>query len=143
MSTTREICKCCGAVNAVGFAVPDFIWEASVPPRWIADVLCLNCFTRYADESCVLWDVNIKFYPVSRMTHVGIELTNMGRAVPARKPHEVRHDGTALSECSASLVAEVARNDADTAIAAPQCQAIAQATTAPPASRFADDFALE
>ena len=66
---TREICKCCGAVNAVGFDVPCDVWSASVPPRWRIDVLCLNCFCRFADEARVQWDMSITFYPVSRVTH--------------------------------------------------------------------------
>lgn len=66
---SREICKCCGAIVAVGFSVPDPVWVCSVPQRWRRGVLCLNCFTRFADENSVEWDQQIKFYPVSRLAH--------------------------------------------------------------------------
>lgn len=69
MPPTREICKCCGTINAVGFHVPQQVWDESVPERWRNDVLCLNCFTRFADEAAVEWDRDIKLFPVSRITH--------------------------------------------------------------------------
>lgn len=69
MAATREICKCCGAINAVGFSVPNSVWMDAVPARWRHDVLCLNCFTRFADEARIAWDATIEFFPVSRITH--------------------------------------------------------------------------
>lgn len=66
---TREICKCCGTINAVGFAVPDGVWNQAVPIKWSSGVLCLNCFTRFADEARIQWDESIQFFPVSRVTH--------------------------------------------------------------------------
>ena len=65
---TREICKCCGKINRVGFSVPNHIWNASVPNPYRESVLCLNCFTGFADESAIEWDADIKFYPVSYRT---------------------------------------------------------------------------
>jgi len=35
----------------------------------INDIICLRCFTRLADEQGVQWDKEIKFYPVSFITH--------------------------------------------------------------------------
>lgn len=64
----REICKCCGQISAVGFYVPDDVWRICVPEFWINRVLCLSCFTRFADEQLVQWDKKIQFYPVSRVT---------------------------------------------------------------------------
>lgn len=67
---TREICKACYQINAVGFWVPDEIWEAAVPERLRNSVLCLGCFTRLADEACLRWDKCIDFSPVSLATHL-------------------------------------------------------------------------
>lgn len=66
---SREICKCCGEINRVGFAVENYIWSMAVPFEWRTSVLCIGCFTRFADEAGVLWDTDIKFYPVSFITH--------------------------------------------------------------------------
>ena len=66
---TREICKCCGQVNAVGFAVPESVWRESVPEQLQESVVCLVCFSRWADEARVEWDADIVFHPVSRVTH--------------------------------------------------------------------------
>lgn len=82
MAATREICKCCGAVVAVGFDVPNDVWFASVPARWREDVLCLNCFTRFADESRIEWDAQVQFYPVSFVTHSG---SDVAAALPPRR----------------------------------------------------------
>jgi hypothetical protein len=62
---TREICKACWQVSAVGFMVPDGIWALAVPEALRERVLCLTCFTRLADENGVEWDREIQFYPVS------------------------------------------------------------------------------
>ena len=61
----REICKCCGEINRVGFSVSDDIWIEAVPEIYRETALCLNCFTRFADESLIEWDKRIVFYPVS------------------------------------------------------------------------------
>jgi len=68
----REICKACWKINRVGFNVPDEIWKAAVPVRLRGGVLCLNCFTRFADEGLISWDAQIEFFPVSAKTHLGI-----------------------------------------------------------------------
>lgn len=65
---TREICKLCYHVNAVGFSVPDEVWEMVVPPHARNDVVCLSCFTRLADEKRIEWDAEIEFFPVSIIT---------------------------------------------------------------------------
>ena len=69
--TSREICKLCYHVNAVGFSVPDEVWAAVVPDHVRDNVVCLSCFTRLADEKLIEWDQEIQFYPVSMTTHVG------------------------------------------------------------------------
>lgn len=69
----REICKACWEINRVGFYVPDEIWYAAVPIKLRNSVLCLNCFTRFADEKLISWDDQIKFFPVSARTHLRIK----------------------------------------------------------------------
>ena len=66
---TREICKACWEINRIGFSVPDEIWNAAVPVKLRDSILCLNCFTRFADEQLIPWDAQIKFFPVSAKTH--------------------------------------------------------------------------
>lgn len=67
--TSREICKICYGVNAVGFAVPNDIWQVVVPENFRNTIVCLSCFTRLGDEKGVPWDKEIKFFPVSFATH--------------------------------------------------------------------------
>lgn len=64
---TREICKACNRESAVGFHVPDEIWEAT--PRAVdLRVLCVGCFTHLADAAGLEWDRDIQFWPVSLVT---------------------------------------------------------------------------
>lgn len=65
----REICSLCHEVSRVGFWVPNHIWRAAVHRTQINSIICLRCFTRLADERSVPWDENIKFFPVSWITH--------------------------------------------------------------------------
>jgi len=69
---TREICKACWHVNAIGFRVPDDVWQRAVPERLRSGVVCLGCFARFADENGIAWDREIEFYPVSLATHLGL-----------------------------------------------------------------------
>lgn len=63
---TREICKCYGRENPLGFYVPDHIWEAAVPFRYRNRVLCILCFDTLATERGVDWAAeSVEFYPVS------------------------------------------------------------------------------
>ena len=48
-SCSREICKACYQINAVGFKVPVDVWKAAVPESLEDRVLCLSCFIRFAD----------------------------------------------------------------------------------------------
>lgn len=64
---SREVCSCCDGESAVGFSVPDDIWE-EVSDGY--NVLCLDCFIRRADRHLVPWDKDIKFFPVSLATHL-------------------------------------------------------------------------
>lgn len=68
MAISREICRLCHKVNAVGFRVPDDIWRVVVPWYAYHDVVCLACFTRLADEKLIRWDREIEFFPVSLVT---------------------------------------------------------------------------
>ena len=67
---SREICKICYHVNAIGFAVPDDIWEQVVPHPFSVGVVCLSCFTRLADEKLIPWDKQVEFFPVSLHAHL-------------------------------------------------------------------------
>jgi len=69
-AAAREICKACWEIIRVGFTVPDEIWSAAVPERLRESTLCLNCFTRLADEHLLAWDREIAFYPVAFVTHL-------------------------------------------------------------------------
>jgi len=68
---SREICKLCYSVNAIGFTVPDDVWNAVVPAGCRTQIVCLRCFARLADEKLISWDSDISFYPVSLATHLG------------------------------------------------------------------------
>ena len=69
MSQTREVCQMCHEVSRVGFWVPKETWKLAVRKGFEHAIVCLPCFTRIADEKAVEWDKDIKFYPVSRVTH--------------------------------------------------------------------------
>ncbi len=64
------MCSICRHVNAVGFSVPNEVWESVVPLEFKSRVVCLSCFTRMADEKLILWDEDIELYPVSLASHV-------------------------------------------------------------------------
>ncbi len=67
---TREICKICHHVNAVGFSVSDEVWCSVVPEQNQSEVVCLGCFTRLGDENRIAWESDIEFFPVSAATHL-------------------------------------------------------------------------
>lgn len=66
----REICAMCHEVSRIGFHVSNDIWELSTSEFYRNSILCLQCFTRLADERGVEWDKDIKFYPQSWISHV-------------------------------------------------------------------------
>ncbi len=70
MIPTRERCKVCNRISAVGFWVPNKIWEVSIPKYLQESVLCINCFVSFADEKLIEWDDEIKFFPVSLASHL-------------------------------------------------------------------------
>jgi len=70
MNDTREICKLCWEPNRVGFDVPDDVWAAVVPKHVRERIVCLSCFTRLADEAFIIWEEDIKFFPVSFRSHL-------------------------------------------------------------------------
>ena len=67
---TREVCKLCYHINAVGFRVPNEVWIAVVPSNLREAVICLACFTRLADERLVSWEAGIELFPVSLATYL-------------------------------------------------------------------------
>lgn len=62
---TRSRCGVCHSVNPVDFWVPDDVWLHAVPDYFRETVLCLGCFTSWADERFLLWDAEICFFPRS------------------------------------------------------------------------------
>ena len=66
----REICGLRHRVVAVGFHVPDRIWEAVVHKSQRNTIHCLNCFIERADEKLIAWDEHIEFFPVSLRSHI-------------------------------------------------------------------------
>jgi len=67
---TRERCHLCNKINSVGFWVPNKVWKAVVPKNLQESVLCIACFTDFADERLIEWDEEIAFFPVSLINHL-------------------------------------------------------------------------
>lgn len=67
---SREICKICYRPNRVGFYVPTKVWRKVIPKHLVNKVVCLDCFTRMADEKLIKWDDDMEFAPVSFVTHL-------------------------------------------------------------------------
>ena len=67
---TRERCGVCHRVSPVGFSVPNEVWLRAVPDYFRETILCLTCFTSFADERFISWDTDIRFYPVSFRTQL-------------------------------------------------------------------------
>lgn len=44
----RQTCKACGYRDKFDFHVPDVIWKAIVPERFVNHVVCLTCFDDFA-----------------------------------------------------------------------------------------------
>lgn len=65
---TREVCKACGEESAVGFNVPDGVWQRLYGAS--QGVRCLRCFAKDADAHFIQWDNDIEFWPVSIVTHL-------------------------------------------------------------------------
>ena len=62
----REVCKRCFRENAVGFLVPDEVWQAVVPKRYRNKVLCISCFDEFATRRGIDWSAGpVLFWPVS------------------------------------------------------------------------------
>ena len=65
---TRERCGVCHRVSPVSFHVPDDLWRVAVPDYFRESIVCLTCFTSFADERLLAWDQDITFYPCSLRT---------------------------------------------------------------------------
>ncbi len=48
--------------------MPDKIWNETVLEQFRKKVLCINCFSTFADEQLIEWDKDIQFYPASLKT---------------------------------------------------------------------------
>lgn len=46
----NQRCKVCGQTTGYCFQVPNDVWAAVVPRRWVGLVVCLWCFDRFAKE---------------------------------------------------------------------------------------------
>jgi len=64
---SREICDSCHEIIRVSFWVDNNIWKQATPYKWENKHLCINCFTRFADERLLDWDKTIRFYPISKL----------------------------------------------------------------------------
>lgn len=103
-TATREVCKACHAINAVGFSVPGDVWMAVVPPHLRNGVLCLACFARFGDERLIAWDESIELYPLSLATHQGVAgLGELGfqRNTEHKRPASCRC-GCDITQCNTS-----------------------------------------
>lgn len=65
----RQICSLCWEVCRVDFFVPHETWKLAMHQHHWNERVCLNCFTRLADERQVEWCKDIKFFPES-MIHM-------------------------------------------------------------------------
>lgn len=66
---SRERCQCCNRYSAVGFWVPNRVWDRVVPNQFHESPLCVACFADMGDERMIAWDQEIQFFPVSLATH--------------------------------------------------------------------------
>ena len=64
----RQICSLCNNPCRVGFWVPNGVWKQALHPSQWDEMLCLECFTKAADERLVQWDSTIVFHPISLAT---------------------------------------------------------------------------
>jgi len=64
----RQICQLCNEVDRVMFVVPDEVWKLALNEYFWNYIICLQCFTKQADERGVERDKDIKFFPVSQVT---------------------------------------------------------------------------
>lgn len=62
----RPKCAACAHVLKVDYYVSDEkIWRETVKPYYRNSIICLNCFTRWADEKLLRWCKHIELYPRS------------------------------------------------------------------------------
>ena len=66
----RPFCFICNNVIRVDYSVPDDVWELALHISHRRTYICLDCFTRNADERGVEWSEGIKFYPLSQVKGV-------------------------------------------------------------------------
>jgi len=66
----RQICSVCQREYAIDFLVSKEIWELATHHSQRESLICLDCFVRMADARFVKWDKDIKFFPVSLISHI-------------------------------------------------------------------------
>ena len=66
----RQICQMRNKVCRVDFIVSDEHWELGIPKEYRNTHLCLDCYTRNADERFVPWHESIEFYPKSLVAEI-------------------------------------------------------------------------
>jgi ribosomal protein L40E len=74
----RQICQLCGGICRVDFVVSAEHWELGMPKELWNKHICLECYTRQADERYVPWCESISFKPMSMIKHVE-EMFNWGQ----------------------------------------------------------------
>ena len=63
----RPFCHICNDVIRVDYHVPNDVWELALHISHRGGYICLNCFTKNADERGVEWSDDIEFYPQSQL----------------------------------------------------------------------------
>lgn len=66
----RQICQMCNNFCRVDFSVSKEHWELGLPNRYWNTQICLECYTRNADERFVPWCKSIIFKPTSLISEI-------------------------------------------------------------------------
>ena len=69
----RPFCHICNNVVRVDYWVPNEVWELAIHHSDQRTYICLECFTRNADERGVEWTKDIEFYPRSQLQDTGLK----------------------------------------------------------------------
>lgn len=64
----RQKCAACFHIMPIDYHVTDEIWYEVVPTLLNNSIICLNCFTSWADEKLLPWDKEIEMRPTSLHT---------------------------------------------------------------------------
>jgi hypothetical protein len=72
--TTRPFCQICRQRHSICFWVPDEVYKAAIRPEFRDGYICLECFIKEADEKLIEWAKDIKFYPVSAVITMRVNM---------------------------------------------------------------------